>query len=270
MFSPNLFFPSTAAGYGVPDLRFNAPVIPATLAEAYTHIFGDYVKGQLRVDRLESINELDGGDTYKHPGFDLLNVRYFVFDSKHDTLPTGPNFKEVFRDNKTIVIENLDVKERFYFVSQWQVFSARKEYLGAMRADPQRMLKTAFLQEIPRWPKLDLLTASADLPPQVIKKTNHSYLLKIQLKEPRFMILSDLYYDAHQAYIEGNKIVLQPVNGGLIGIALPAGHYQLDLRFEHPARLLGLLLLSMGLVTLLLVWWIGMKNSSSYWKPKHK
>ncbi|MBF0290200.1 MAG: hypothetical protein HQM14_20480 [SAR324 cluster bacterium] len=263
IFSPNLYYPATASGYGVPDIRFLAPIVPAGMVDVFKSVFGEYVKGRLRIDRLDSINELDGGETYEHPGFDLLNVRYLIFNSDHDALPSGMNFKERFRDDSTVIIENLDVKERFFLISEWKVFSEKESWLQAIQANPNALLKTVFLREAPIWPNLDLPSASDSSPPLLVEKTNHSYLLKIQLKEPQFLMISDLYYKDYKASIDGQRIPVQAVNGGLIGLALPAGNYLLDLRFEHPFVFLGIVLFVLGLVILIFVWWEGRKYYSS-------
>ena len=61
-----------------------------------------------------------GKDTYDHPGFDILNVRYFIFEPDHKTIPVGKNFIEVFRNKESVIIENLNAKTRSFLVSEWQ------------------------------------------------------------------------------------------------------------------------------------------------------
>ena len=92
-------------GYGIPDLRFLVPMAPENLIRVLRSVFGEYARGRVESDGLQSLLELDGAATYNHPGFDLLNVRYFIFYPYHQALPTGKNFREIFRNKESVIIE---------------------------------------------------------------------------------------------------------------------------------------------------------------------
>lgn len=225
IYSSNMYFPSTAAGYGIPDIRYMVPITPQNTVTVLRAVFGKYGDGQIEWDRFESIHELDGMQTYHHPGFDLLNVRYFIFVPREDvfpsrtlfregyreqepdilhalpflnpadqSLPSGPNLRELYRGEDATVFENVDAKERFFLVSEWEVFPELKTLIRTIRANPQILFKKALFLNPPVWPQLDVMPASTNHPPRLLARTNHSYRLEIQLNQPQILVISDTYY----------------------------------------------------------------------------
>ncbi|MBF0289200.1 MAG: hypothetical protein HQM14_15385 [SAR324 cluster bacterium] len=259
IYSPNVYFPSTASGYGIPDIRYMAPITSQNTTDTLSSIFGDYGKGQVAWDRFESIHELDGALTYQHPGFDILNVRYFPFSPSHPNIPSGSDFREVYRDKHVVIVENLNAKNRVFFVSQWETLPGRSQVLQTIKENPQLLMQKALFYDSPVWPKIELPPSFSNLPPQLLNRTNQGYLLKIHLKNPQVLVISDAHYEGYQASINGQKILMQPVNGGLIGLALPAGEYQLDIHFEHPFAKLSFSLFALGVLICLIIgvalWW---------------
>ncbi len=298
IYSPGTYFPSTAAGYGIPDIRYMAPITSQNTTDTLSSIFGNYVEGQIAWDRFESIHELDGADTYNHPGFDILNVRYLIFGPRHNVppsgmlfreayynkefdilhinyfvgpeerkIPSGTHFLEIYRGSGATIVENLNAKERAFLVSQWEIFPQRSKSLQEIRKNPQLLLEKAFFHHPLVWPKLDKPPADSNKPPQLLERTNQGYLFKIHLKEPQVLVISDAYYEGYSASIDGNNISVLPVNGGLIGIALPAGDYQLRLYFEHPFAKLSVSLFTLGILICLIIglaaWWKSNRSKSA-------
>ena len=263
VYSPNQYYPSTMAGYGIPDLRFLVPIAPKNLISILRNVFGEYARGRVESDGLQSLLELDGGNTYNHPGFDLLNVRYFIFHPDHKAMPTGKKFREIFRNKESVIIENLDAKARFFLVSEWEIFSYENPLLQTMVENPQGLFTKALLLDPPVWPDLEVMSVSDNLPPRLITRTNHSYRLDIHLKDPHYLVISDTYYEGHYATILGQRLPVQQVNGGMIGVAIPAGHYHLYLRFEHPFFLPGLLLFILGILMMVILAFVVWKKHSS-------
>ncbi|MBF0289910.1 MAG: YfhO family protein [SAR324 cluster bacterium] len=260
IYSQNLYFPSTAAGYGVPDIRYMIPITPQNTTDVLQAVFGEYGEGRIVGDRFESILELDGLETYNHPGFDILNVRYFIFGASLGKFPSGPRFREAFRSKNAVIIENLNVKERFFFVSEWEMIPERRPLLQTIRDNPQILFKKALLYMKPIWPNLNLPTASSTLPPRLLRHTNHSYRLEIQLRQPQILVISDTYYEGRKASINGQEISVQSVNGGMTGIPLPAGKYQLEIRFEHSFFTFSLSLFILGCLIVLIAFFVGWKT----------
>ncbi|MBF0278462.1 MAG: YfhO family protein [SAR324 cluster bacterium] len=266
IYSPNVYFPSTASGYGIPDIRYMAPVVPKNVVNVLNSTFGEFAKDRVWWDRFESLHELTKGATYDNPGFDILNVRYFPFGKNHPNIPTGPNFRRAYQDDHIVIVENLNVKERAFLVSDWQVFPDEKELLETIQNNPQNLARTAFLLRPPAWPDPKFPPAAGSRPPKLLERTNQGYRMEIQLHNPQMLVISDAYYEGYKAYIGDQEIPVQEVNGGLIGLALPAGKYQLNLRFEHPFYSAILLLFISGLFLVLgtaLIAWMKFRQGAS-------
>lgn len=58
---------------------------------------------------------------------------------------------------------------------------------------------------------------------------------KVSIQDEQFAVFSEVYYpDGWKAYVDGEELPIQRVNYLLRGIALPAGDYTLEMRFEVP------------------------------------
>jgi peroxiredoxin len=170
------------------------------------------------------------------PLLDLLNVRYIVVP--RDTQPDQAAIRElkdthptVYSDDQVEVLENSDALPR-----AWIVHSARetsqKEALDSLSSraiDPRR---TALLERHP--PDL----AEPD-EPSADRTSFTSYeddriQLKTNTGAPSLLMLSEMYYPAWKAYVDGRPVSLYKGDYMLRAVPVPAGDHTVELRYESP------------------------------------
>ncbi len=177
----------------------------------------------------------DGLDS---PLLDLLNVRHIVAPA--DITQSSPRgLRELERDLPTVyqndtvrVFENREALPR-----AWIVHSARQEkpeealkLLGSGEVDPER---TALLQEPP--PPLSQPDDPSAEEASVSRYAADEMQLDVATGARGLLVLSEVYYPAWKAYVDGEPVALYRADHLLRAVPVPAGEHTVELRFESPA-----------------------------------
>jgi len=190
------------------------------------------------------------------PLLDLLNVRYTVVpadvDADQDELrKLKGGHPTVYADDRVEVLENPDALPR-----AWIVHSAIQsppsetlKQLGSGAVDPRQ---TALLERTP--PDLDLpANPSAD------RATVTGYgadriSLRTATGARGLLVLSEAYYPAWKAYVDGEPVPLYAADHVLRAVPVPAGEHTVELRYESWSLRIGVAIsLGFCLAFLLLV-----------------
>nr|MBA3388430.1 YfhO family protein [Rubrobacter sp.] len=176
------------------------------------------------------------------PLLDLLNVRYIIVPAV--TQPDQGTLRElkdahptVYGDERVEVLENRDALPR-----AWIVHSARQaepeealELLDSGEVDPR---ETALLEEAP--PPLDLPgDASADRA-SVTRYEADRVRLETSTGAPGLLVLSEVYYPAWKAYIDGRPAPIYRADHLLRAIPVPAGEHTVELQYESSSLRAGM------------------------------
>lgn len=178
------------------------------------------------------------------PLLDLLNVRYMVVPTDVDSdqgrlRELKDAHPTVYADERVEVLENRDALPR-----AWIVHSARQsaqketlEQLASGAADPRQ---TALLERPP--PDLD-----APEDPSADRATVTAYEAdRIQLHTATdargLLVLSEPYYPAWKAYVDGEPVPLYVADHVLRAVPVPAGEHSVELRYESWSLRTGLAL----------------------------
>jgi hypothetical protein len=168
------------------------------------------------------------------PLLDLLNVRYMV-------LPAAVNPDEtllrelkeahptVYKDDRAEVLENRDALPR-----AWIVHSARQvprgealKELDSGAVDPRR---TALLERPP--PDLDRPENPSADRATVTGYEADRIGLKTATGARGLLVLSEAYYPAWKAYVDGEPVPLYVADHALRAVPVPAGEHSVELRYE--------------------------------------
>lgn len=254
--------------------RFDDPNISALLASNLATPSGlQSVQGYNAVhlatyDRyIEALNGRSQGyhDTDLYPGgldsplLDLLNVRYFVVPTEtqqtqhplRDLKNTNPT---VYGDDRVEVLENRDALPR-----AWIVHSAKQtsqgealKSLSSSEVDPRQ---TALLEKRP--PDL----AEPDDPSADSTSVTSYGADRIQLQTSTgasgLLVLSEMYYPAWKAYVDGREVPLYSADYMLRAVPVPPGDHTVELRYESWSLNTGIvisLVFSAALVALVVAW----------------
>ena len=176
------------------------------------------------------------------PLLDLLNVRYIIVPAV--TQPDQGTLRElkdahptVYGDERVEVLENRDALPR-----AWIVHSARQaepeealELLDSGEVDPRH---TALLEEAP--PPLDLPgDASADRA-SVTRYEADRVRLETSTGAPGLLVLSEVYYPAWKAYIDGRPAPIYRADHLLRAVPVPAGEHTVELQYESSSLRAGM------------------------------
>ncbi|MBA2616867.1 MAG: YfhO family protein [Rubrobacter sp.] len=253
------------AGFRVPDIRALEAENRAILREGLYSVQGYNSVHLARYD--EYMETTSGGSQGYHgsnvlsegpgsPLFDLLNIRYVVVPAEID--PDGPEnlrqleyaYPTVHQNDRVKVLENEDALPR-----AWIVHSARRarparalELLGSGAVDPRR---TALLEE----PSPNL--AEPDDPSSDRVSVTEYEADEIELKTSTgtrgLLVLSEVYYPAWKAYVDGEPVPVRRADHLLRAVPVPAGEHTVELRYESWTLSLGISIsLAAGLTLLVL------------------
>jgi hypothetical protein len=176
------------------------------------------------------------------PLLDLLNVRFIVVPAVaqpeqsvlrelKDTHPT------VYSDDRVDVLENRDALPRAWIVHSAKRVARTKtlKLLSSGEVDPRR---TALLER----PPPDLVrpeNSSADRA-SVTRYEADRIRLRTSAGASGLLMLSEAYYPAWKAYVDGRPVPLYVADHVLRAVPVPAGEHTVDLRYESSPLRIGL------------------------------
>jgi Bacterial membrane protein YfhO len=177
------------------------------------------------------------------PLLDLLNTRYIVVPTEpapdQIALRLDPAYRSVYEDDLVRVLENPKALPR-----AWIVHAAHRvepgqalELLASGMVDPRLIA----LLEQPSPNLAQPVDASAD--EAVIAAYDADRIeLRVRTDAPGLLVLSEVYYPAWKAYVDGDPAPLYLANHALRAVAVPAGKHRVELRHESPALLVGIVI----------------------------
>jgi hypothetical protein len=185
------------------------------------------------------------------PLLDLLNVRYIIvptdpsqenpdgagqFEGFERTHPT------IYEDDQSKVLENPNALPR-----AWIVHSARKEenpkeilrLLGSGEVDPKQ---EALLEEDPPQQMSQHPGGSSADQALVEEYGANSMKLKTSSGSAGLLVLSEVYYPAWKAYVDGEPAEVYATDQLLRSVPIPEGEHEVELRYESEALEAGIMI----------------------------
>lgn len=198
------------------------------------------------------------GKGLNSPLLDLLNVRYILTpvekpSDRADAQGVNGAYPTVYRDEAVRVVENPEALPR-----AWVVHSARQvapgealELLGSGSVDPR---DTALLEVAP--PPLARPAAGSSLARASVTEYSPDRIrLSASTEGLGLLMLSEVYYPAWKAYVDGRPAPVYRADHTLRAVPLPPGQHEVELRYESATLRAGLVisLISYGLLCVLAV-----------------
>lgn len=189
------------------------------------------------------------------PLLNLLNARYIVVPAARPTQTSDLVYLErthptIYEDDAVRVLENREALPR-----AWIVHAARHvepgqalELLASGEVDPRRtaLLEAQDLPELgePR----DTSTDRASIASYEADRIR----LRTTTEAPGLLVLSEVYYPAWKAYVDGRPVPLHVADHVLRAVPVPAGEHEVELRYESTALVVGVAI-SIGTYALLVL-----------------
>ena len=223
---------NAATSYGLQDVQGYNAVQLARYAEYMTALNG-------RAQNRHFSNVVPEG--LDSPLLDLLNARYIVtpavtgpnrvhLQDLKDTLPTA------YKDDRVQILENREALPR-----AWIVHSAKQatpdealKMLDSGEVDPRQ---TALLER----PVPDLSPPNDPSSDRAVVSTYEAdrIRLKTATGASGLLVLSEVYYPAWKAYVDGERVPLYRADYLLRAVPVPAGEHTVELRYESWTLRLG-------------------------------
>ncbi len=166
-----------------------------------------------------------------HPNFlNLLNVKYLLSSSKLDI----PWAKQVFNAEGIYVYQNLDYLPRAFPVYSWEAEKDEAKILARLK-DPQfDIRKKILLTQTPPHVSPDTTEISFNriVPAKVYDNRINSFKVDVEMQQDGFLFLSENYYPAWKAYLDGKQIKIYRANYLFRAVYLDKGSHEVSFFFD--------------------------------------
>jgi hypothetical protein len=186
-----------------------------------------------------------------NPGIlSMLNIRYLSIQSQVDL----PGFQTVYTGEDGVVMENLNVLPKAWFVDSVEQLESERDVLQSISRDFDPV-ETAFVA-VP-----EEINAGSDTTSDVrITTYNPNQItLNISRNEPGFLVLGEIWYPpGWTATLNGEPVQIHRTNYILRGFEIPEGEHELDLKLEPVWYSTGRILSFSGSILLLVIGFFGL------------
>jgi hypothetical protein len=179
----------------------------------------------------------------------MLNCRYILVDitipeDREDHLNIRRQFKEVFRDNETIVYENPGA-----FPRAWLTHDVRPSNgvgLAVLASGQVDAHVTAYVDvdgPLPaaQMPAITNADGNVDGESVVVTgQTDETLTMQATAVTDGLLVISAAYADDWNAYVDGDKVPVIRTDHALQGVALTAGSHTVEMRYEPKSLEIGL------------------------------
>lgn len=209
-------------------------------------------------NQLRWYDELLGGPALTNQSnprlLNLVGAKFLIFRSNLTIPPNyfGPKPVEPIMDlGSGKIFENDNAFERVFLVNRYQIITDRKEMVQQVLKGTIDMSQVALLEEEPALAiSSDSLGADSCW---LIKHDVDSVTVGLSCSQNRLLIMTDNYFDAWHASIDGKEVPIQRVDGSFRAVAVPAGSSEMLFWFESPRYATGKKITWISAIFLLIV-----------------
>lgn len=183
---------------------------------------------------------------FRSPLLDMTNVRYVVVDrfippNRDDFVALTGGMKEVYRNNRVVVFENLEAYPRAWIVHDVRSADAS----GAMASFASGQLdgrSVALVQAGDDTPSFapsdgdyrgDSVTITHYEPDRIEMRSTSS--------EDGFLVMSEVYEEGWKAAVDGDDVEVYQTNGAFRGLVVPAGEHRIVMEYTPISLQVGML-----------------------------
>jgi hypothetical protein len=205
------------------------------------------------------------------PLLDLLNVRYVIVSAQpSQENPEGVRRFEryferehptVYEDDQTKVFEIPQALPRAWIVHSARQVGSSQEALDLLSSGEVDPKQTALLEEEP--PEMSQPDDPSADQASVSEYGANRIRLTTSTETPGLLVLSEVYYPAWKAYVDGQPAPAYVTDQLLRSVAVPAGEHEVELRYESWTLRAGI---AISLVALLALIALAVTAGVQYWR----
>ena len=192
---------------------------------------------------------------------DVLNVRYVLVPAvtaSDEIAPAlDPSMRTVYQDARVSVLENPSALPRAWLVHAAQQV-APGAAAGVLAAGSVDLREVAVLEEAP--PFLAAPDDASRDAVQIVSDAPDRIQLRVTSQATAMIVLSEVYYPAWRASVDGQATRLYIADHALRAVAVPSGEHDVELRYESVALTAGLIVSAAAFVAL-----IALAACAVYW-----
>lgn len=181
---------------------------------------------------------MDTGRTnIDHHVLDLLDVKYIVVDQseeKYINYYADANYPVVYTDNVVTIYENPDHYDRVFITHalSGKPFDPNGPIEKIATTDDEKLLTNANSLGINVQLRKHLTANINNDMTQVVQYKNTQIKIKVKMSKPGIVVLMDTWHPNWKAYANGKEVYVGRVFNAFRGIALPAGEYTLEYKYQ--------------------------------------
>jgi hypothetical protein len=163
----------------------------------------------------------------------LLNVKYLLSRSQLN----APWVKQVFEAEGIYVYQNLNYLPRAFPVYSWEVRKDEGEILSMLK-NPEFDIgqKILLAEEAPKIPSdASNMSPNPVIPAKVYDIRINTFKVDVEMEQDGFLFLSENYYPAWKAYVDGKGTEIYRANYTFRAVFLDKGKHQVKFVFESPS-----------------------------------
>ncbi len=173
-----------------------------------------------------------------HPNFmNLLNVKYLLSPSPLNT----PWTKQVFEAEGIYVYQNLNYLPRAFPVYSWEVEKDEAKILSHLKNPQFDVRKKILLTKIPPniGPDTTEIPSDRIIPAKVYDNKINSFKVDVQMQKAGFLLLSENYYPAWEAYVDGKETKIYRANYLFRAVYLDKGRHEVKFVYDSAPYKIG-------------------------------
>jgi len=223
---------------------FRVFILPKSYPDNYLALYGieEVSLSAMHGNHLRIYDEFVGrhqqNPNLVHPNFmNLLNVKYLLSSSQLNTSLT----KQVFEAEGIYVYQNLNYLPRAFPVYSWEVEKDEGKILSELKNPQFDIGEKIFLAEAPPKVSSDTTKISSDsiIPAKVHDYRINSFKVDVEMQQDGFLLLSENYYPAWKAYVDGKRTKIYRADYLFRAVYLDKGKHQVKFVFDSATYKIG-------------------------------
>jgi len=230
----SVLLPNAATMYGLEDIRGNTPMNLLALFQTFP------LWSTLGAAQFHAVPDV------ARPFLSMMNVRFALVDVSD---PIPPGWHNVTHDIWTRLIENERVLPRAFIPRNVRIGRTRDqeiiEMLGETDFGERAWLRIGGPQE-------ERMNGTGSL---TVRRHKSGLRIDVTKNFGGFVVISEAAWDGWRAYLDGHRVDTAIANHAFLGVYVPEGHHEIELRFLPQSFVIGR---TITVATLLLIvgYWV--------------